>query len=137
MNTENNKKTYLLINSIFLLIILLIIIYSFQYNFNNSFKLKSLCSDYFGNNCISKGLSRAFSQIVKGNFSDAKFLNPYSLKIFLFFILQFLLRILSSIAIKNNFSIKKILLTDVIFSFCFFLYCFFEFILNFFFLLIV
>lgn len=73
----------------------------------------------------SKGLSRAFSEIVRGNFSLAIALNPHSIRIFAFFAVQLLLRFFVIIVLFNFPRLsKKLAFADGMFSLSLFIYCF-------------
>ncbi|WP_371414654.1 DUF2752 domain-containing protein [Flavobacterium sp. 140616W15] len=75
--------------------------------------------------CKSRGLTRAFSQILNFNFKQAIAYNAYSLKIFLFFLIQLLARLVINKTI--NFSNFKLVLTfDIICSSIFFVFSFYN-----------
>jgi len=113
---------YIIINTIFVVIIVLILIYSLIFAKNGNYPIKSSCVDINDQICISKGLSRAFSQIMLGNFEKAKGLNQYSLLIFSFLFIQIIFRIILSVFYV--ISQKKVIITiDIIFSVLFFIYC--------------
>lgn len=90
----------------------------------------SIHTSITGKTLKSTGLSRAFSEIVRGNFHKARIYNPYSLLIFIFFVIQFFQRIIVSILITYS-SIKqnKVVLIDSVLSILLFLFCFKNFIL--------
>ncbi len=120
-------SSYKKINVIFIVLIMFIFFYClflplFPYN------LRSSCDDMPLVYCKSRGLTRAFNQIIQFKFDNALILNPYSVKIFLFFFIQLLTRFLINIIIsaKNLNLISKI---DVLFSILFFLFCFYSLIL--------
>lgn len=140
MNTKKYKKIvekiksklfqsdYLIINILFFILLSLLFIYSFAFSSSGAYPIKSNCIQ-FPDLCISKGLSRAFSQILSGNFEKATQLNPYSLHIFLFFALQFLFRIVFFI-LYYLFPQKRIIKIDIILSFLLFAYTFSSFIIK-------
>ena len=104
-------SSYNKINIIFLLIILLVIFYSAIYTADegNHF-IKSACTV---KPCASTGLSRAFSEIIRLNFESALTFNRNSLSVFLFFAIQFLLRILAIILInKQVVKINRLIIMD-------------------------
>ncbi|MFB9079720.1 DUF2752 domain-containing protein [Flavobacterium procerum] len=73
--------------------------------------------------CKSRGLTRAFSRILHFDFKEALALNPYSVKIFLFFLFQFFARLIINAFVQvSNF--KAIVNLDVLLSLIFFLYSF-------------
>ena len=75
----------------------------------------------------SSGMSRAFSEIIRGNFETARNYNADSLLIFAFFIIQGVQRIsVSILLVKSRIKKKHLLFADVfltvvlfIFFFCF------------------
>ncbi len=114
MNSPVRK--YLILNIIFSLIILFIIIYSFIYS-GSSHPVPALLSDITGIIPPSKGLSSSFSEIVRGNLYEARLYNPYGIQIFLFFLIQLLLRALTSMAIKMNWvQVSIVLIIDIVVS---------------------
>jgi hypothetical protein len=73
----------------------------------------------------SHGLSRSFSEIIRGNLSSAREYNENSILIFLFFLVQLILRALAIFILIHNFlKIKSLLISDIIISVFLFLYCF-------------
>jgi len=73
--------------------------------------------------CASTGLSRAFSEIVRLNFNSAKKYNKNAISIFIFFLIQFILRfIIIKLLNKNN--VKTLLFYDITFSIIFYIYSF-------------
>lgn len=125
MNTKYKKllqSDYLIINTLFFILLSLLFIYSFAFSNSGAYPIKSNCIQ-FPELCISKGLSRAFSQILSGNFEKAIQLNPYSLHIFLFFALQFLFRTVFFIFFYK-FPTKRIIKVDISLSFLLFIYAF-------------
>lgn len=94
-----------------------------------SFGITSSCEGMPLIYCKSRGLTRAFSQILRFNFQEATDFNPYGLKIFFFFLLQLLSRIFINIKINlQNF--KKIVFVDIFISVLFFLFSFYNLILT-------
>lgn len=88
-------------------------------------------SAYPDQQLISTGLSRAFSEIVRFHFQQARAYNPYSISLFLFFFIQFLLRILTSIILfSKRFSQKLVLISDILISVLLFLCTFGKFIVD-------
>lgn len=99
--------SYTTINITFMAIIMAIIFYSLI--FINNHPVPALLTNHTGIVPPSKGLSRAFSMIVRGDFDAALKLNPHSIRVFLFFALQLLMRI-AAIVFSNRTSIKKSIL---------------------------
>lgn len=118
---------YLIVNVIFAGIILLLIVYSGIFSADTPHPIKSA----HANPVISTGLSRAFSEIVRGNFSAALAYNPYSISIFLFFFIQFFLRVIFFILMfRNIFSKNHLVLADILLSVLLFLRAFGRFIID-------
>ncbi len=92
----------------------------------NNHPIKSACEIFTGHPCKSTGLSRSFSEIVRFDFESAKAYNSYGLRVFLFFLIQLLLRIAISLVIKKRkvISVNRIVIIDAIFSASLYLYCF-------------
>ncbi len=124
MNTKKKllQSDYLIINTLLFMLLSLLFIYSFAFSNSGAYPIKSNCI-HFPELCISKGLSRAFSQILAGNFEKAIQLNPYSINIFIFFALQFLFRIIFYI-FYYKFSTKTIIKIDITLSVLLFIYAF-------------
>lgn len=120
-----NNRVYHIINTIFSGVILCIFIYSLIF-YGNNHPLPALLTDITGLIPPSKGLSASFSEIVRGNFDEALQLNPYSLRIFAFFIIQLLTRFLASITIEANWiKFNRMVIIDIIFSVLLFGICFY------------
>ncbi len=119
-----SKKSYHIVNVLFASIIIGIILYSFLFRGNNH-PIPALLTDITGLMPPSKGLSASFSEIVRGNIDEALLLNPYSLRIFAFFIIQLLTRIFVSIVIHASWvKLKRVAIIDIIFSILLFGICF-------------
>ena len=105
-------------------IIMAILLYSAFYKQNNH-PIPALLTEKTGIIPPSKGLSASFSEIVRGNFSEAKNLNSHSLRIFSFFAVQIILRVLAIIAAKKDwFPINRIATIDISISTILFVVCF-------------
>ncbi|MBN2348396.1 MAG: hypothetical protein JXJ22_06140 [Bacteroidales bacterium] len=124
------RRPYPIVNFIFTGIILLIFIYSGIFSAEKgNHPIPSMYKEISGNKTISTGLSRAFSSIVTGKSELAKEYNPYSIRIFLFFAVQLVLRILFVIMENKLLWSRKILIiSDIFISVLLFLYCFWPFI---------
>ncbi|KIA98769.1 hypothetical protein OA93_07725 [Flavobacterium sp. KMS] len=87
--------------------------------------VRSLCEGMPLSYCKSRGLTRAFSQILNFNLKGAIAYNPYSLKIFSFFLIQLIARFLINKILQfSNF--KIVLIFDVFFSIVFFIFSFYN-----------
>jgi hypothetical protein len=121
-----NRRSYLTINYIFAGIIICIFIYSAIYSpYGTSHPLKCVHEELLGSKCPTCGMSRGFSAIVRFKFSDAINLQPNSIAVFLFFILQLCMRMLSIVLVrKSTISLKIITNTDITLSLLLFLLTF-------------
>ena len=126
MDIKYLKHPYHIINLTFAGIFLLIFIYSGIFSAEkNNYPIKSACKTITGKPCKSTGLSRSFSEIVRFNFQRAKNHNKYGIKIFCFFLIEFLLRFFISFLIdKRPTQIKSIIFFDAFFSIILYIYCF-------------
>ncbi len=124
-----NRRSYFYFNLILAGIIILLFVYAGFFAYS-SHALHCVYKQATGLDCPTCGLTRAFHNILLGNFSSAKQLNPLSIKLFAFFFLQFLWRIFLIIRyrIKRN-DHRVIIKWDIIFSIILFLGCFWQLIL--------
>ena len=123
-NSLMSKKCYHIINIAFGSVILCIILYSLLFRGNNH-PIPALFTERTGIIPPSKGLSASFSELVRGNFEIATLLNPYGLRIFAFFLIQFFTRALVSIAIEAEWlKISRIIILDSLYSVLLFGICF-------------
>jgi hypothetical protein len=87
--------------------------------------IPSFYEELSGETSVSSGLSRSFSEIVRGRFNLAREYNPYSIPVFIFFLVQFFQRLLISFLIhKKNILTGRLILFDAASSICLFLFCF-------------
>ncbi|CAD0009012.1 hypothetical protein FLACHUCJ7_04053 [Flavobacterium chungangense] len=120
-------ESYKKINIIFALLIMFIFFYSYLSPYI-SFRLSSSCHGLPQTYCKSRGLTRAFSQILRLNFEKAILFNVYSIKVFLFFLIQLIVRFFLNVIVKlSNF--KLLIFSDAIFSLLFFLFSFYDLVL--------
>lgn len=128
MNNKVFNETYIIVNLIFVGIILLIVIYSSIFSAQKAnHPIPSFCPHQ---PCASTGLSRSFSEIVRLNFDSAKKYNANGLSIFLFFFIQFWLRLLFIVLFSKFNKLKKtILISDSLISLIIFAITFKNFIL--------
>lgn len=119
--------SYKKINTIFIVIILFIFFYGFIMPFLD-FGFRSSCEGMPLIYCKSRGLTRAFSQILRFNFNEAIAYNIYSIKIFSFFLIQLIARSFINAIIRfSNFRI--ILILDICCSIIFFIFSFYNLVL--------
>jgi len=126
------KKSYIKINLIFGVIILFVFAYSLSFSSREqNYPLSSFYNRITGKKSISTGLSRSFSELIRGNLRKAKEYNTYGARIFIFFMAQFFLRILFSYLYNSDFIIRNYtILSDSVISVIFFIICFWPFIIN-------
>ncbi len=94
MNHTAARRAYFAVNVIFAGVILLIMGYSAFYSPDrNSYPVVCIHEKLTGEPCPSCGLSHAFSLIIRGRVDEALQLNSASLRVFLFFVLQLIMRI--------------------------------------------
>lgn len=126
----DNKTSYLIINISFAGIIMIIMMYSGFFSPEKSnHPLPSACKLLTGEECQSTGLSRSFSALVRLNYKQAKEFNQYGPRIFGFFSIQFLLRLLISAILlrKRSLNGNRLVLIDSFVSLATFLVAFWPF----------
>ena len=124
MQVENTIgiNSYKKINIIFSILIIFIFFYTYLLPYLN-ITLKSSCEGLPLIYCKSKGLTRAFSQILRFNIEEAQLLNSISLKIFSFFLVQLVARnFINFILTSTNY--KRVIVVDVILTTIFFIFSF-------------
>lgn len=117
-------ETYKKVNTIFIIIIVFIFFYCFIAPFLK-FGFHSSCEGMPLSYCKSRGLTRAFTQIIRFNFTEALAYNPYSLKIFLFFLIQLVTRFFINKIIRLS-NLKRVLACDIFLSTVFFVFSFYN-----------
>jgi hypothetical protein len=124
------NEPYLIINIFFAGLILFIVSYSCYFSPDtNNYPVVCLHERITGEPCFSCGLSHSFSLIVRGRFEEAFKWNRYGLQVFLFFLLQFILRVAFSLFYtKYNDTRKQLIIIDCIGSGLIFLISFWPFI---------
>jgi hypothetical protein len=120
------KEPYHIINLCFAGIIMMIFIYSGIFSANkNNYPIKSACKTITREACKTTGLSRSFSEIVRFKFDSAKSYNKFGIKIFLFFLIQFFLRFISSLYLfYKTFKQKRLVILDSLVTLSLYLFCF-------------
>jgi len=129
VNQTRKWNSYITVNLIFTGIIVSIIVYSWIFTPEGRKYPVASGSSWFGETTQSSGLSRSFSEIVRFRFTQAKQYNPFGIRIFLFFTIQLLMRILLSILVMYKLSGRegKVILADVIITVSLFVICFWPF----------
>ena len=110
-------KSYLVINIVLTLIILLIFAYSLVYGVEKpNYPVGSAYTAITGEQSVSTGLSRSFSELIRFRFSSARDYNPYGLQVWLFFVIQLILRVTLTVMIIRRISInfRILVLADVL-----------------------
>jgi hypothetical protein len=124
------REPYLLINLIFTGVILLVFAYSgFFSPDKDNYPVVCIHEKLTGEPCASCGLSHSFSLILRGRISEAYDWNIYGIRIFLFFALQLVMRIVFSMFyLKYPDTHKQLITYDIASSIIIFLICFLPFI---------
>jgi hypothetical protein len=130
-------KPYLIINLILAGIIGMIFLYSGLFSAQkDNHPVPSFFEEITGQPSPSSGMSRAFSEIMRGDLQSARNYNEDSLLIFTFFLVQFLQRLSVSYLLlrwkgshqsenrRTEGRKKKLLLADILSSVILFLVCF-------------
>jgi hypothetical protein len=82
------------------------------------------CSELNSENCFSEGMTRAFTEIIKGNFENGKKINKYSLDIFLFLVIHLFLRISFFFLTAYKHKLLLFIYSDIVLSSLLFLFFF-------------
>ncbi len=132
MRNRIYRESYIKINLIFGVIILLIFIYSGIFSTEKqNHPIPSFYLEISGERPLSSGLSGSFSEIIRGNFNNAKNYNIYGMRIFIFFAAQLFFRIVFSFIYHYKILFHRlVILSDCTISSLFFITCFWPFILN-------
>jgi hypothetical protein len=123
----NRNRNYRIINLLFAGIILLVILYALI--FNGSYPVPS-AQVFTTQHLPSSGLSRSFSAIVRFDIKKAVQFNPYGVRIFSFFIVQLLLRLLTFMMTirMTDYKLQRMIIMDIVLSVLLFGICFWPFI---------
>ncbi len=117
-------NVYAAVNALFIAVILAIFIYSFVFK-TEKHPIPALLTQSTGLIPPSRGLSKSFSEIVRGNIAVARLINPHAVSIFAFFLIQLAMRIAGFAAAKiygSPFPVKGIAI-DICISLALFAYC--------------
>ena len=119
-------KPYLIVNIVLAGMIGSVFIYSCLFSAEKgNHPLPSFFEEITQQPAPSSGMSRAFSEIVRGNLDSAREYNPDSPLIFAFFLIQGLQRItVSSLLLKSRINKKHLMIADVFITLILFFYCF-------------
>jgi hypothetical protein len=129
VNPAAARRAYLAVNVIFAGVILLIMGYSGFYSPDeNNYPVVCVHEKITGEPCPSCGLSHAFSLIIRGRVDEALQLNSASLRVFLFFVLQLIMRIaLGTWNMVTDRWLKQIIWFDAVTSSAMALFAFYPF----------
>lgn len=120
------NKPYFIVNLSLAGIIMMVFIYSGLFSAKeDNHPLPSFYERITGYPAASSGLSRAFSEIVRGNLDAARSYNSDSLLIFSFFLIQLIQRIFVTLLLfRQKPRIQYLFSADLAISMVLFLYCF-------------
>ena len=120
------NRPYYIVNLSLAGILMMVFIYSGLFSAKkDNHPFPSFYEKITGEPAPSSGLSRAFSEIVRGNLDAARDYNRDSLLIFSFFLIQFMQRIFVTILLyKQILRIQYLITSDLAISFLLFLFCF-------------
>jgi hypothetical protein len=124
------EEPYLQINMILAGVILLIFVYSVIFSpEKDNYPLPCIHEKMTGEPCISCGISHSFSLLIRGRIEEAFRWNIYGLRIFLFFVLQLVMRALFSIFFLRNIHVRtQLIIMDISGSAAIFLIAFYPYI---------
>ena len=119
------KKRYLILNIIIAGIFLAIIVWCSFHRPAQSISVNCIHTELLGAQCPVCGFSQSFSQIVRGNMAEATQIQPNSISVFLFLLIQIVMRFLVKYLLASSkHSLKLILNTDLILSSVLFVFLF-------------
>lgn len=126
------NEPYLIINLLFAGVIALIIAYSGIFSpVKDNYPVICIHEKLTGQQCVSCGLSHSFSLIVRGETAEAYRWNQNGMRVFLFFVSQFIMRVLfSGFYLKNQKTRKQLIIIDSIGTGLIFLIAFWPFIVG-------
>lgn len=115
------NRNYFIINLIFLIILGVVFGYSYFF-YPNDQPIQCVVKAYTGKNCPSCGFSRAFSAFTHLKYEEGMAYNTHAFKAFLFFLFQFTLRSVVSVAyfkkpdlLSTKFIIAELTITIALF----------------------
>jgi hypothetical protein len=120
------NRPYYIVNLLLAGIITMVFVYSGFFSAKeDNYPVPSFYEKITGESAPSDGLSRAFSEIVRGNLVSARAYNRDSLLIFSFFLIQLIQRILVTFLLYKQIPHTHFLLSaDLAISILLFLFCF-------------
>jgi len=129
LGKSNGSRVYNMLNIAFAGLVFLILLYSLAFS-GTSHPIPALLTDKTGIVPPSKGLSQAFSLIVRGDISSVLAANEHSIRIFTFFVSQLVLRIALMLTIgfgliRSSYKLSVLGITDIVISALLFGICFY------------
>ncbi len=123
------KKPYIIVNIVLAGVIVLIMIYSAIFSPDeDKYPIVCIHEKITGKPCVSCGLSHSFSLILRGRLNEAYQWNVYGMRVFLFFFLQLIMRIVFSFFyIKFIDTRKQLIRMDILGSMLLFIFSFRQF----------
>lgn len=119
------SNPHITISIFFAVVIVIILLYSSIFK-GLSHPIPAILTEQTGIIPPSKGLSSAFAEIIRGNFSQAILINANSIRVFAFFPIQLLARLLVVLLLLKNPSLpSSIAIGDAVLSMSLFSYCFY------------
>jgi hypothetical protein len=131
-NKNNLHRPYLIISLVFAGIILSVILYSLAFSPDTTRHPVPSGSQWLsGEATVSMGLSRSFSSIVRFDYESARRHNPFGIRIFAFFLVQLLMRLVAIFVVIRSVSwVRGYAWADVVATGCLFLVAFYPFIVE-------
>lgn len=126
---DSKLRSYQLINIIIAGLIIIIFIYSGIFSSGgNEYPVQCVHQKITGISCPSCGLSRSFSSLVRLDYNTAVEFNKYGPRVFLFFLLQLVLRVSNFFFLRrSSINISKLSRFDISLSAISFLLGFWQF----------
>jgi len=115
------------VNIVFFILLSLVFVYAAVFPPEKPhYPIPSFYNRYMpGRQSPTTGLSHSFSAIMRGNLHGAKDLNPFGIRIFLFFFLEWIFRAVAFFSLqKEKIPYNKLLLADILVSVILFTSCF-------------
>ncbi len=120
------KEPYNKVNLLLAGVIITIFIYSGIFSAEkDNHPVSSFYPEAMGKESPTKGLSRSFSEIMRGHFKEARQWNEYGIPVFFFFFTQLILRLgFNFLHYKRIIPFQILLTSDVFISLTLFIVCF-------------
>jgi heme/copper-type cytochrome/quinol oxidase subunit 4 len=122
---ETSHRGYQTVNILFAVLILIVFLYSLLYPPSGGHPVPSVYTLLSGDPSPTAGLSRSFSALIRGEWTLARELSPYGILLFLFLLIQLVMRVTAFLILKKrSFPQRMILKMDIILSVSLFLLCY-------------